>query len=159
MTPATHWVVVADSAMATIYAANAELDELHPIHRLEHPASRLATRDLVTDDRGRTQAFRGGSRSATEPQHTPHEVEVQAFAHELAQYLRKGLMEHAYEGLVLVAPPAFLGRLKLEVDVRTAERVVGSIAHDYAHSDPGQVADLILRQLRERDPVRWAPRR
>ena len=159
MTTVTHWVVVADSSMAIIYSGDAALDDLSPIHRLEHPASRLATRDLVSDDRGRTRAYRGGERSATEPHHTPHEVEVQAFAHEIAQHLRKGLVEHAYEGLVLVAPPAFLGRLKLEIDIRTSDRVVGTVAHDYVHAAPEHLGDLLRRQLRERDPVRWSPSR
>jgi protein required for attachment to host cells len=86
-------------------------------------------------------------------------VEVQAFAHEIAQHLRKGLNERAYEGLVIVAPPAFLGRLKLEIDLRTSDRVVGTIAHDYVHAAPEDLGDLLRRQLQERDPVRWAPRR
>jgi protein required for attachment to host cells len=159
MTAVTHWIVVADSSTATVYSGDAALDDLRAIHRLEHPASRLAARDLVTDDRGRTQAFGGGARSATDPHHTPHEVEVQAFAHEIAQHLRKGLVEHAYEGLVLVAPPAFLGRLKLEIDLHTSDRVVGTVAHDYVHAAPGDLGDLLRRQLRERDPVRWAPSR
>ena len=159
MTPVTHWIVVADSSTATVYSGNAALDDLRPIHRLAHPASRLAARDLVTDDRGRTRAFGGGARSATEPHHTPHEVEVQAFAHEIAQHLRKGLVEHAYEGLVLVAPPAFLGRLKLEIDIRTTDRVVGTVAHDYVHAAPADLGDLLRRHLRERAPVRWAPSR
>ena len=159
MTPVTHWIVVADSSTATVYSGDASLDDLRSIHRLEHPASRLAARDLVSDDRGRTQAFGGGARSATEPHHTPHEVEVQAFAHEIAQHLRKGLVERAYEGLVLVAPPAFLGRLRLEIDIRTTDRVVGTVAHDYVHAAPADLGDLLRRQLRERDPVRWAPSR
>ena len=157
MTTVTHWVVVADSSIANIYSGDAALDDLRLVLRLEHPASRLAARDLVTDDRGRTRAFKGGERSATEPHHTPHEVEVQAFAHEIAQHLRKGLVDHAYEGLVLVAPPAFLGRLKLEIDMRTSDRVVGTVAHDYVHAAPKELGDLLRRQLRERDPVRWTP--
>lgn len=159
MTTVTHWVVVADSSTATIYSGDAALEDLRPLHRLEHLASRLATHDLVSDDRGRTQAFPGGARSATEPRSSPHEVEVHAFAHEIAQHLRSGLVEHAYEGLVLVAPPAFLGRLKLEIDIRTADRVVGTIAHDYVHTPTEDLGDLVRRQMHERDPVRWAPGR
>src|SRR5215204_5094528 len=119
MSKATHWILVAGSASATIYAADARLDALEIVERLNHPAGRLQARDLVTDDRGRTQAYPGGAKSATEGRHTLHQNEVHVFAHEIALRLRKGHLEHAFEGLVLVSPPAMLGQLRLELDVHT----------------------------------------
>ena len=155
MTIATHWILVADSITATIYKADARLDDLEAVVRLDHAAGRLQARDLVTDDRGRTQAYPGGARSATDPRHTPHENEVHVFAHEVAQTLRKGLTDKAFEGLVLVAPPMFLGRIRSELDVRTTDRVVGSIPHDYTREPVGDLPRLLRKNLLDRAPERW----
>jgi protein required for attachment to host cells len=158
MTPATHWVLVADSASAVIYTADERLEAFEPIAHLDHPASRLASRDLVTDDRGRTRAFPGGPQSATEPHHTPHQNEVHVFAHALAVRLRKGVDERAFERIVLVAPPALLGQLRLELDVHTSDRVVASIPHDYTRAKVHELPALIRRQLGERPVEHWTPR-
>jgi protein required for attachment to host cells len=155
MTPATHWILVADSATATLYEADGRLDGLVVVDRLDHAAGRLPARELVTDDRGRTQAFPGGARSATEGRHTPHQNQVHAFAHQIVQRLRKGLAANAFEGLVLVAPPAMLGQIRLELDARTADRVVSSIAHDYTQHPVADLPRLLRKNLLEREPEHW----
>jgi protein required for attachment to host cells len=156
MIKATHWVVVADSSTATIYASDDRLDELVPIDGFHHDRSRLPARELVSDDRGRTQALPGGARSAIERRTSLHEHEVETFAKELAQVLRKGVDDDAFEAIVLAASPVFLGHLRTELDPRTAARVVGSVAHDYTRIVLGELPALLRKSLA--DPVvHWRP--
>jgi protein required for attachment to host cells len=157
MSKATHWILIAGSTSATIYAADARLDGLEPAAQLHHPAGRLQARDLVTDDRGRTQAFPGGAKSATEGRQSLHQNEVHVFAHEIALRLRKGHLEHEFEGLVLVAPPAMLGQLRLELDVHTSERVVASIPHDYTQAPLAELPGMLRKRVLEGPTQEWSP--
>ena len=141
-----HWVVIADGSAAAIYAADPNLEALDPIAHLSHRESRLPARELVSDDRGRTQSSLG-PRSAVEPQVSVHDNELVTFAREIAERLRKGFDEHAYESLVLAASPAFLGHLRSVLDDRVAHAVVGSVAHDYTHIAVQELAPLLRKNL------------
>lgn len=141
-----HWVVIADGSAAAIYAADPNLEALDPIANLSHRESRLPARDLVSDDRGRTQSSLG-PRSAVEPQQSVHDNELITFAREIADRLRKGFDEHAYESLVIAASPAFLGHLRNVLDSRVAHTVVGSVAHDYTHIAIQDLAALLRKNL------------
>jgi protein required for attachment to host cells len=141
-----HWVVVADGSAAAIYAADPRLDTLEPVAELKHPESRLPARDLVSDDRGRTQSSLG-PRSAVEPQQSIHDHELVTFARELAERLRRGFDDHQYESLVIAASPAFLGHLRNELDARVAGAVVGSVAHDYTRIALHDLPPLLRKNL------------
>ena len=141
-----HWVVIADGSAAAIYSADPNLEALDQIATLSHRESRLHARDLVSDDRGRTQSSLG-PRSAVEPQQSVHDNELVTFAREIADRLRKGFDEHAYESLVIAASPAFLGHLRNVLDSRVANAVVGSVAHDYTHIAVQDLAPLLRKNL------------
>jgi protein required for attachment to host cells len=141
-----HWVVVADGSAAAIYAADSRLEDLEPVAQLSHRESRLHARDLVSDDRGRTQSG-VGPRSAMEPQVSIKDNELITFAREIAARLRRGFDEHAYESLVIAASPAFLGHLRGVLDSRVANAVVGSVAHDYTQIALQDLAQLLRKNL------------
>jgi protein required for attachment to host cells len=141
-----HWVVVADGSTATIYAADPTLDQLELVGNLNHHESRLPARDLVSDDRGRTQSSMG-PRSATEPHESIHEHELVTFARQVAEQLRKGFDEHLYESLVIASSPAFLGHLRGALDTRVTHAVVGSVAHDYTRTPVKDLAALLRKNL------------
>ena len=141
-----HWVVIADGSAAAIYSADPQLEDLERIAELSHRESRMHARDLVSDDRGRTQSPMG-PRSAVEPQVSVHDNELITFAREIAERLRKGFDEHAYENLVIAASPAFLGHLRNVLDSRVANAVVGSVAHDYTQIAVQDLAPLLRKNL------------
>lgn len=141
-----HWVVIADGSAAAIYAADPQLEDLEPVAQLSHQESRMHARDLVSDDRGRTQSPMG-PRSAVEPQVSIKDNELITFAREIAERLRKGFDDHAYESLVIAASPAFLGHLRNVLDSRVANAVVGSVAHDYTQISLQDLAPLLKKNL------------
>jgi protein required for attachment to host cells len=136
-----HWVVVADSSAATIYSSDELLQEFRELARLAHPDSRARAGALVSDDRGRTAA--DGRHSALEARTDLHRHQIDVFARELAVELCRGRADRAFERLVVVAPPRFLGLVRGHLDAATSEAVVASIAadlmHEPAHTLPARV--------------------
>lgn len=102
-----------------------------------HPQSRSKNSDLVTDKPGRVSQSHvaptgpaKGSRSGMEHE-SPKSIEQEHFARELSAELARGLAEHAYEDLVIVANPAFLGTLRQVADTQVLKHVKASIDKDY----------------------------
>lgn len=109
------WIVLADSSRARIHVADEKLTRSKLMRELEHPESRVKGIDLNATERGRTSSrIRnvGGQRSAMEPHTDPREVEWSNFARELANELEHGRTHNAFDELIIVAPPQFLGQLR-----------------------------------------------
>ncbi|BAZ94630.1 MULTISPECIES: host attachment protein [Thiohalobacter] len=106
------WIVVAESSRAKIYeAANAGAD-LVEREDLVHPEGRLHERDLVSDRPGHDSGTAGSGPHVLDESTSAHVEEMQKFAREIAARLEQGLNDKAYDRLVLVAPPKFLGVLR-----------------------------------------------
>ncbi len=61
------------------------------------------------------------------PKQEPPEHIAQQFALDLAELLNKGRLTHAYDKLVLMAEPKFLGILRVALDKNTASLVVQTV--------------------------------
>jgi protein required for attachment to host cells len=111
MKPTTTWILIADGAHGRLFANHGpgkglELldDKLDADHR--------ATHDIVDRGLGRTYESSGAARHAITPRHDPHRELKRDFAVRLAKMLERRRTEHAYDRLVLVAPPTALGDLR-----------------------------------------------
>jgi protein required for attachment to host cells len=115
-------VVVADSARGRILTL--EHHTLTEIADVVHPASRRTDHDLVSDRQGRTfDSSRTGARHAMEPQHSPQQLEADAFARQLAEVLDKARVAGEFDELVLIAAPQFLGLLTAHLDAATKQLI------------------------------------
>lgn len=143
------WVVVADAAKATIYACDSRLRTAETLHSLVHSESRMRAQDLVSSDRGRGRHGAVGQRrgSGLEGSYSIEAIEADRFAHELAALARSGRVEGRLTGLVLVAPPKFLGQLKGVLDSDTASCVRGTVPKDYTRVEPPRVLEMIRDAL------------
>jgi len=147
----TTWIVLADSARADIYASDAGLlrgpDLIEAMH---HPASRVPSHELGSDDRGRTRAAPGmgaSTRSGVDFTYDKHDREAELFSHELAQRLDAAGLRGDYEHLILVAPPHFLGLLRKDIDSGTSQRVSASLDRSLTHLAAHQVLDEVRQRL------------
>jgi protein required for attachment to host cells len=138
------WILAADSTGARLFEATARDGELVLRASFESPQSRLHGSDFTSERVGRVQESANTARHGIEPRADPHEKVVQQFAHELARMLDRGRVEHAYEHLVLLAPPRFLGQLRGALDEKVARLVVKSLDKDATGADIGEV-EAILR--------------
>jgi protein required for attachment to host cells len=123
MKPTTTWILIADGAHARLFANHGpgkgiELldDKLAADHRLTH--------EIVDDRLGRTHESIGATRHAISARHDPHRELKQGFAVSLAKMLDQRRAEHAFDRLVIVAPPKALGDLReaLSAPVRSVVR-------------------------------------
>lgn len=136
------WVVVADSTRARILSL--EHRALSELEDLVHPASRTPDRDLVSDRGGRSfDSSRQGGRHAMEPQHTPKQVEVDAFARQLAQRLDAARAKGEFDELILIAAPQFLGQLSAHLDDLTQRLVMRRIDKNLARHSLDDVASAL----------------
>lgn len=128
------WVLIGDAARARLFAAADQGQTWNLIRNFEHPQSRFANHDLVTDRAGSFQQsgnLSRGTRSAMEPSIDAKTEEQILFAHELADELEKGLARNEYSHLVLAAGPQFLGLLRDSLPSQVKKHVTASVDKDY----------------------------
>jgi len=127
----TTWILVSDASLAKLLAAELPEDAWKVVQRFEHAAARELSHELKSDVPGRTQKARGeGARSSMEPRTTPHEVEAEVFARQLAEFLDRAAAKREYDNLVLVAPPHFLGLLEKTLTKETSKRLKATAGKD-----------------------------
>jgi len=127
------WVIVADSSRARIFARPGKTAELTEVDDLVHPESRSLTHNLVSDRPGRTFNSRGSTRHAKQPKHSPHEVEMDDFAQELARRLERDRKKGKFQQLILVAGPRFIGRIHQHLSPATAALVKRELHKNLVH--------------------------
>ncbi len=135
------FVLVADGSRARLFAKTDDTSKFALVETFEHPESRAKVHDLMADKPGRT--FESGltnhARSAKESRTNPKRVEAEKFAREIRQRLATHLDAHAFDDLVVVAPPKFLGLLRsmLSAHDHMVDRVIAWHEKDYT-----QLTDL-----------------
>ena len=128
------WVLLADSSHGRLYSVAQKGDPWTLVKEYEHPASRISEGGMSADQPGRVHgsSFRG-TRTKMELKTSPKEVEFEHFAHELAEVLHDGHGQQAYDRIVLVAPPHFLGLLRKEINGTVSKLIGASVDKDYLH--------------------------
>ncbi|MHC4408914.1 MAG: host attachment protein [Planctomycetota bacterium] len=122
------WLVVADSSRARIYSYEQKHGDWDLEEEVDHPAARIHTSELVTDQHGRVS---GGHSSAMSNEVDAHAQEEVKFARKLSARLTHGFDDHAYAQLGMVAPPHFLGLLRKTLADRVGRALFLELGKDY----------------------------
>ena len=134
------WVLVADSSRAILYQAPTKAAPLQQREVLAHPEGRLHNGDLVSDAPGRDAGGAPGlGPHVMDDQVSPKAQESLVFANELVEALEKGRKANAFDALVLVAPPRFLGILRDNLTHELNQRVVETIDKDLVRESPEKI--------------------
>lgn len=140
MTGRSEWALVADGQHARILERlvpggpwHERMDEMREI---QNPPSR----EQGSERPGR--AFDSGSvaRSAMEPRQDLHEATKQRFAESLADRLEAAAASGSFASLLLVAPPTFLGYLRMALGDEARRRLRGSLDKDLTKAPLGEIA-------------------
>jgi protein required for attachment to host cells len=121
------WILVCDAGRARLFEEASPARHYKTVAVFTHPESRAHVADLTTDAPG------------WKPTTDLKQIEAQKFARQLAAVLEKGLDDHAYEALFLVAPGKFLGLLRAALDDQVRGRVQASIDRDLVQLEPREV--------------------
>ncbi|MCB9713884.1 MAG: host attachment protein [Myxococcales bacterium] len=124
------WVVVADGARARIFESHHHAPGLRSVLGYELTIDRLRDHERWSDRAGTGHQRVGhgvhSMAASTDPSDHQHEL----LAKEVAAVLQHGRMAGRFDALLLVAAPAFLGRLRRALDPATRRLVVAEDAHD-----------------------------
>ncbi len=137
------WILLADGSRARLLYLRNRVAPMEEIADFVHAASRMRDPDLATDEPGRVRDRHGSGRHAMAEPNQVKDQEKQRFARELAERLRQGRVEGRYDGLVLIAPPQFLGELREALDAATAERITHSFDKDLVGADEATLRRLL----------------
>ncbi len=121
------WILVAESCRAKLYTADHRTAPLVEIEDLVYPEARMHEGDLVSDHAGSDGGSVGQGRHVMDDKTSARKAEKEAFARLLAQRLETGRIEHAYQHLVLIAPPEFLGLLRDNLSKQVMDMVTEQI--------------------------------
>lgn len=142
------WIVLAESARARILSTSDGGKTLQEVADLCHPESRQHDTELSSDLPGRTFDSHGDGRHGMEQSTTPKKREAREFAVEVARHVERGLSDGHFDSLVLIAPPAFLGRLRAELGKSARAATVGELDKNLVEADSAVVKNQILLILR-----------
>lgn len=129
------WVLVADGSAAHIYAGKHRRASLELVDSLSHKASRLHTRELLTDAPGRVHDRFGPGRHSIDSGDQVKAEEKQRFAREITAHLAEAQRQKKFSQLVVMAAPAFLGVLREAFSKPLAAAVIAEVAKDLVSHD------------------------
>ena len=143
----TVWIVVANRGVARLFQAKQPTGPIEELEAFIHPEARLHEQDLVTDRPGRGFDRMGYGSHAEDPDTTIVEQETANFALELSRFLLKGRTNGRFDGLMLIAAPAFLGSLRDRMDGPTRGRILLEVAKNLVHLDAASVRTYLPDRL------------
>jgi protein required for attachment to host cells len=136
------WILVANASRARLFATDERAQRWDLREEFLHRESRLQTREL----KNQPDNPNAGTLHKPRPENEPNgrqELEHDRFARQLAQRLERGLNDHAYERLVVAAPPEFLGRLRKMISHRVHQRLMLDLRADYVNVPPRELPERI----------------
>lgn len=138
------WILVANSSRAKLFATDERAEQWDLREEFQHDESRAFSRQLLNQPDNPN----AGSLHKPQPENEPdarQRLESERFARELVERLERGLNDHAYDRLVIAAPPEFLGRLRKLISPRVHQRLMLDLRADYVN--------VPLKDLPERIPL------
>ena len=140
------WMLIANAVTARVLALD-EAQRLVPVHRFEHEAGRLPTRELARDRAGWAESASHTHGSALVPPTDAHRREREKFAREVAAWLEDSAHQGRYDRLDVFAAPAFLGELHGALHGGT-RRLLGELRPvDLTHVGPAELPARIREEL------------
>ena len=123
----TTWILSANRSSASLLESDWPGKSMRRIQDIPHPQGRMQNQDIDTDKPSRVFDSFGEGRHSTSPKQEPTEHIAQQFALELAEMLNKGRLTNAYDKLVLISEPKFLGVLRAALDKNTESLVIQTV--------------------------------
>ncbi len=140
------WVVVSDAARARLFSRSAD-QSLTLVDTLKHSESEAHEGDLRTGGKGAVHDSGGSGQHQADPQTTTSEKHADIFAKQVTERLKAELNNDAFQRLVIVADPSFLGRLRDHMDNPLQDTVHKTIDKNWAQHDEQQIETLLNKQL------------
>ena len=139
----TTWILSANRSNANLFESNWPGKSMRRLQDIPHPQGKMQNQDIETDKPGRVFDSFGNGRHSTSPKQEPTEHIAQQFALDLAEMLNKGRLTNAYEKLVLIAEPKFLGLLCAALDKNTESLVTQTVNKELLDVNAEELAEYL----------------
>lgn len=126
----TLWIVTANSSYAKIFEATGHGRQISEIQHIDFPDGRLKSGEVDTDRPGRSFDSLGKGRHAYSSAVNVHTHENKIFASQIGEILQKAHEDRRFNELALIAPPHFLGELKLAISNGLKKSIVKEVDKD-----------------------------
>ena len=143
-----YFVLAANQAGARLWFRKQKFSDMESVASFSHEEGRLHEGDLIANDPGYTSPSAGSGMDAMNPDNSAKETEARRFADELAGNISQRLHNHDDTGLVLIAAPKFLGRLREKLDGPVSDKIMLTIDKNLDLSNESDIKDHIDSQLR-----------
>ncbi|ALQ51550.1 host attachment protein [Nitrosomonas ureae] len=141
------WVLVANSGNATLFTADSPTTSLTELMNFDNPSARIKQMELSSDRPGRSFDSHGEGRHAMAVEVEPKEQEQIRFAKLIVDRLEHGRLENAFERLVVVAAPTFLGLLRAHFNAPLSSLLSLEIDKDYTALRPEELRTRLPERL------------
>jgi len=129
------WIVVADSSRARFFTLESRTEPLSEHDGLVHMEGRMREQDEVSDRQGGIAGGHGeGDHTFEAPTDIKHH-EAAVFAKQIADNWSRAVSNHDLNKLILVAPPAFLGALRLALNQHVLKLIRSSLDKNLVAED------------------------
>jgi protein required for attachment to host cells len=140
----TLWILVGNASRMRLFSADARGEGWKLLEELHHDESRAHNADLQEQRDNPNAGTLHGPPPESEPDGR-RELEHERFARTLSTLLDRGVDSHAFQRLIIAAPPDFLGKLRKVLSKRALQRLVLDLDADYSR--------VPARELPHRVPV------
>ena len=140
-------VLVADSGRARLFESGSSSQELRELMALTNPEARLPERELVTDAPGRQALGRTASGHSAYGGDRAKRHRIETFAGVLCERLRSALMHWRTRKVYVVAPPEFLGLLRMRMDSVIQGQLAGELPRALATRSAREIRQALPRRL------------
>jgi protein required for attachment to host cells len=124
------WILIADGGHARILETIGIGNPMSQVQHMAFETDLPPSRELGTDQPGRTHESMGSTRHAIGEKTDPHRELKRAFAQEIATRLETALNARVFARLVIVAPPVTLGDLRHAMSKAVSDCIAGEVAKD-----------------------------
>jgi len=139
------WVLIADSAKATIVEYNGLKEPLKVLPAGNWSLVAKSARDVTSTRRGRVFNSADNRRAAMERPTDPLDIEKTKFASQLADYLKECMAD--YHALIIIAAPKALGELRQQLADCVKEKVQQEVAKDLTNIPVNDLAGHLQEVL------------
>ncbi|MBS0623985.1 MAG: host attachment protein [Verrucomicrobia bacterium] len=134
------WVVVANQSEAKVFHSE-NGNTLIELTILKHDEGHKHPQDLVSDKQG---SYRGSFGSdGLEPRTSIKEKEASIFARQLADYIEKGVNQHTFDRLYIVAKSPFVSLLRSALSSSATKLLQDDVHKDIVHATAQEIRDYL----------------
>ena len=127
--PLTLRIVIADGEHARFVQPDGN-NVLRTLSSIDSASAHLRSRDIGTDQPGRSFESAASAHHAVGQRHDLHTMEKEKFARLVAEQLSAASARDEFDELLLVAPTRTMNELREALDEKTLARVVGTLEKD-----------------------------